>query len=346
MPCAVATYRCAKKNSGKLLTGESTPGTFFYTTLLSAPGPAPASTGILLYVMKNSKTWWWAIVAVAAALLTVIIWQRSILLNYGKKGGSKPHISVKEIRVHDIGDDRISMTAKMMVSNPLLIELNADSLTYELFIDSIKVMESEYVKRISIRSMDSAMITLPLDVDRSRLAAVFSRFERNDSDSASYTLKAKLYLEVPVAGEKVFEKNETRRGPAFRPLKVKTEDRKIEKFGFKHSEVNVTLILENPNLFEIGVKDVDYDLKIGKDLHMRGNLDKTTQISPRSTITLPLEMDVRTKNIGRLAWQVLFEKKHTPFQIRFKCKIATDNDVFKDTQLSITREGRLDDLKK
>lgn len=278
-------------------------------------------------------------------LLILFVWQRSIFLDYGKKGGSKPHVSVKEIRVHDIGDDRIAMTAKMMVSNPLLIELNADSLAYEFFIDSIKVMESRFVKRISIKSMDSAMIVLPLDVDRSRLNAVFNRFERNNSDSADYTLKTKLYLEVPVAGEKTFVKDQTRRGPAFRPLKVRTDDRRIEKFGFKHSEVNVSLIVENPNVFEIGVKDIDYGLTIGKDLHMTGNLHKTTQIPSRSTITLPLEMDVRTKNIGRLAWQVLFEKKHTPFKILLKCKIATDNDVFKDTRLTITRDGRLDELK-
>ena len=185
--------------------------------------------------MKKSRTWLWAVIALVAVLLIVFFWQRTILRQYGKKGGSKPHLSVKEIRVQDIGEDRISMTAKLMVSNPLLIELNADSLTYELSIDSTKVMQSKFVKKLSIKSMDSAMIVLPLEVDRSRLTSVFNHFERNNSDSASYTLKTKLYLKVPIAGEKTFEKNETRRAPAFRPLKVKTENRKIEKFGFKHS---------------------------------------------------------------------------------------------------------------
>ena len=294
--------------------------------------------------MRRSKNWLWAFAAVALALLILFIWQKDIFLNYGKKGGSKPHISVKEIRVHDIGDDRIAMTARVMVSNPLLIQLNADSLVYALYIDSVPVMESRFVKRVSIKSLDSTMIVLPLDVDRSRLNTVFARFERNDSDSADYVLKTKLYLDVPVAGNKTFEKNETRRGPAFRPLKVKTNHRKIEKFGLKHSEVSVSLILENPNAFEIGVKDVDYDLTVGQDLHMRGDLHKTTLIGPRSTISLPLEMDVHTKNITRLAWQVLFEKSHTPFEIQLKCKIATDNDVFKDTRLNVKRSGRLDDL--
>lgn len=294
--------------------------------------------------MSRSKTWLWPIAAVIVAMVILFVWQKDILVNYGKKGGSRPHISVKEIRVHDIGDDRIAMTARVMVSNPLLIELNADSLLYALFIDSIEVMKSKFVKRVSIKSLDSAVIVLPLDVDRSRLNAVFARFERNHSDSADYVLKTKLYLDVPVAGNKTFEKNEARRGPAFRPLKVMTDHRKIEKFGLKHSEVSVSLIVENPNAFEIGVKDVDYDLAVGQDLHMRGDLHKTTLIAARSTISLPLEMDVHTKNITRLAWQVLFEKKHTPFEIQLSCKIATDNDVFKDTRLNIKRSGRLNEL--
>jgi hypothetical protein len=53
-----------------------------------------------------------------------------------------------------------------------------------------------------------------------------------------------------------------------------------------------------------------------------GEVNKIISIPARSTISLPLEMDVQTKNIARLTRQVFFKKKHTPFHIHFGRKIA------------------------
>lgn len=301
--------------------------------------------------MSGNKTikrraWLWAAVLVFVVLLTLFIWQRSIILDYGKEGGSRPHLSVKRIHVHDIGAERISMTTQVMVSNPLLIELKADKLEYELLVDSVMVMQTEFQKQVAIKSLDSVMLTLPIEVLRDSLAQVLDRFEKNKSDSADYILRARLYLEVPIAGDKIFSVNETRRGPAFRLLKLHTKDVDIEKFGFRNSDMSTSLVVENPNAFGIAIRDVDYDLFIGKDFHMSGHVQKVIDIPARSTIDLPLEMDIQTKNIPRLTWQVLFEKKHTPFQIDLTCKIAGTNDAFKDTRLHVRRNGRLDELKK
>ena len=292
------------------------------------------------------RVWLWVMGIVIIAIAILVFWQRSIILNYGEKGGSKPHLSVKKINVHDIGEDRIHMTAQIMVSNPLLIELQAERLAYEIFVDSIKIIETDFVKPVKIKSLDSVMLMLPIEVKRRALDEVLNRFERNNSDSADYTLKAVLYFDLPVAGEKTYRVNKVQRGPAFRMLRLRTEDIDIEKFGFRNSDLSMLLIVENPNVFPIAISDVDYDLVIGKDFHMDGEVKKVISIPARSTISLPLEMDVHTKNVVRLTWQVLFEKKHTPFRIEFRGKVAGTEEPFKDTRLQVKRSGRLDELKK
>lgn len=294
----------------------------------------------------RSKGWIWPIAAVIVTLVVLFLWQRGIFLNYGKKGGSKPHLSVKRITIHDIGEDRISMTAQIMVSNPLLIELKADSFQYQLLVDSVKILETDFVKPVTIMPQDSILLALPIEVLRDRLVRVLDSFEMNNTDSADYTLKAKLFFDLPIAGEKMYAVNKTQRGPALRMLKFRTEDIDIDKFGLKNSDMSMSLIVENPNLFEIAFTDVDYDLFVGKDFHMEGDVNRVVNIPAHSTITLPLKMDVHTKNIARLAWQVLFEKKHTPFRIQFRAKMVSDNDAFRDTRLRIKRTGRLDELKK
>jgi len=293
----------------------------------------------------RSKAWLWVIIVVVITILILGLWQRSIIVNYGKKGGSKPHVSVKKIIVHDIGEDRISMTAQMMVSNPLLIDLKADTLQYQLLINSIKILETEFIKPVDIKPLDSVMISLPIEVRTKPLAKVLNQFEINGIDSADYTLRSKLYFELPIVGKKTYTVNRTQRGPAYRLIKLRIEDVDIEKFRLKHSDLSMSLVVENPNIFGISIRDVDYDLTIGKDFHMEGKVKNTTHLPARSNITLPLKLDVHTKNIPRLAWQVLFEKKHTPYNIKFRCKMVSKDDTFKDTRLIVTQDGRLDELK-
>jgi LEA14-like dessication related protein len=295
---------------------------------------------------KRRKIWLWIFVFILVIITSLVLWQRDILLNYGKRGGSKPHLSIKKIFIHDIGEKRIYLTARVMVSNPLLIALDADKLQYELLVDSVKILETEWTKPIRIKPLDSMLLEVPIVLLRDRFQAVLDRFERNDSDSANYTLKARLYLKVPVAGDKTYTMNQTRRAPAFRLLKLRTEDIDIEKFGLKNSDVSMKLIVENPNRIAINVRDIDYHLTIGNDLRMEGELPGMINIPARSTITLPLDIDVRTRNITRLAWQVLFEKKHTPFHMDFRCHVVSTDDTFKNLRIAATRDGKLDELKK
>jgi LEA14-like dessication related protein len=294
----------------------------------------------------KSKAWLWAILLVIATFVILGLWQRSLILNYGKKGGSKPHVSVKQIIVHDIGEQRISMTGQIMVSNPLLVELKADRLQYQVFIDSIKILETEFVKPVKIKALDSIMMVLPLDLLTRPLLEILNQLEKNGTDSADYTIRSKVYFELPIVGKKTYVVNETHRAPAYRLLKLRIEDVDIEKFGFKNTDLGVSLVVENPNIFPMSMRDVDYDLTIGKDFHLEGKVKNVTHLPARSNIALPLKMDVHTQNLPRLAWQVLLEKKHTPYQINFRCKMVSADDSFKDTRFIVTQDGRLDEIKK
>jgi LEA14-like dessication related protein len=181
----------------------------------------------------RSKWWIWLVSCLLIIIGAVFLWQRSIILNYGKEGGKKPHLSIKEIKVHDIGENRISLTAKVMVSNPLLIKLNADRLQYQLFIDSTKIIQTDFVRSLSIEALDSMMLTIPMEVLRKNMVAVMNRFDRNETDSTDYTLRGKLFFRLPVAGEKTYVVNKTQRGPAFRMLQLEIRGHRHRKIWFQ-----------------------------------------------------------------------------------------------------------------
>lgn len=294
----------------------------------------------------------WLIILVLLALLAAGGWWFFRSRDTGDTNGSggnslslKPHLSVASVNVTDIDPDRIKMTARMFLSNPLPIEFKSKRLDYQLLIDSVKILESSYSKPISIRSSDSAVIELPMELLIEKLGRVLKRFEANKTDSADYTLQATVYADVPIAGERQFNFDQTKRLPAVRLPKIKLEKVDMGKLGLKESNLKAIITVTNPNQFPIKYRDARYTAKVGEDLNVSGQIPGVVSVPARGSAPVTINMDIRTGNVGRLAWKALFNKKDVPLQVNFRAKLVTENDLLKNSNMAFKVNSTLDELK-
>src|ERR1700712_4006422 len=116
--------------------------------------------------MKSKKRW-----VVLSILLVIIvgaiIWWRSPSSKPAKKDLVKhiaPTIGIASMNITDIDKDKIKIKSKVSLKNPLPVTLSTKGMKYQIFIDSIKVIQDEYSKPISIRSKDSSSIEMPMEV--------------------------------------------------------------------------------------------------------------------------------------------------------------------------------------
>jgi LEA14-like dessication related protein len=290
----------------------------------------------------KSRGWLLAIAFVVIAI-NLIWWMRR------EKGSVipklKPTLSVAAVSIEDIGDKKIKMNAKVMLKNPLPLELTTNRLNYQLLINGKEVLKSAYEKRLTIRSNDSSLIEMPMEILIKPIASVLKRLDKQKADSADYTLKAVMALKMPIGKERRFTFDETKRLPAFRLPKMHSEDLDIKKLQWTKSTVNMDVIIENPNLFPFKMKDAEYGVTLGKELVMGASIKGVTDIPAKSTVKVPVQMEIKNKQMGKLRWKTLV-KDETPFAVDFVCKIVSDNQMLNNSKMAMRTNGQLSDLKK
>jgi len=257
----------------------------------------------------------------------------------------KPELIVASLNITDIDQNKLRATSKIILKNNLPIEVKTERLNYAIFIDSAKIIESTYSKPITIRSSDTTAITLPLEILFKKLTAVLKRFDEKKIDSADYSVRAAFQVDVPIAGERNFTMNFTKRLPAFKLLKTTMGAINLDKFGLKESSLEITLNVENPNAFPMKMKDGKYSLSIDNDKNvMDGVVQKIVDIPAHASAPVLMHVDMKTLKIPKLGWKMLFDKKDTRFKLNFSSKLVSDNGMLNNSKMAFNMSGTLDEL--
>jgi LEA14-like dessication related protein len=278
-----------------------------------------------------------------------------LLLGYGwwnlkKTDGEgidlKPTLKVMSINDVDIEAERIKMTSNIILSNPLPINIQTNNLDYSIFIDSVKVVESSYTKPIRIQSSDDTVIKVPIEILKEPMTRLLKHFEKHKTETADHTFKATFHIDVPVLGERDFAMEFTKRLPVFRLPKLETEDVDVSALGFDESKIDLAAQVTNPNLFPLKLKDGKYKFTVDNDITMEGNLEKIIVVPAKGSSSVSMHLDLKTIKMGKFLWKMLFDKAGTPFKINFRCKLLTDNNMLKNSNMVFNITGTLDELKK
>jgi LEA14-like dessication related protein len=258
----------------------------------------------------------------------------------------KPELSVASMNITDIDEDKISATSTIILKNNLPIEVKTHRLDYVIYVDSAKVIEDSYSKPITIRSSDTTAIRLPMEIYHRKLTSTFTRLENKNIDSADYSMRATFQVDVPIAGERNFTMNVSKRLPALRMLKVKMGNIDIGKLGLKESSIDMVVNVANPNVFPIKMKDGKYKFSLDEDENiMEGVMEKVVNIPAKGTEPISMHVDMKTMKIPKLGWKMLFDKKDTHFKLKFSSKLMSDNGMLNNSTMVTNMQGTLEELK-
>lgn len=296
---------------------------------------------------KSGKKWLIVLAIVALLAVGFWLWWRAPHSSIKREAQQlKPELNIASLNITDIDEDKISATSKIILRNNLPVDVKTNGLDYVIYIDSAKVIENSYSKPITIPSSDTTAISLPMEIMFKQMTAVLKRFENQNIDSADYTMRATFEVDVPIAGERNFTMNFSKRLPAFKLLKAKMGDIDIGKLGLKESSLDMTLNVQNPNAFPMKMKEGKYKLTIDNDENvMEGVMQELVNIPAHGTAPVAMHVDMKTMKIPKLGWKMLFDKKDTHFKLNFSSKLVSDNGMLNNSKMAFNMSGTLDELK-
>jgi LEA14-like dessication related protein len=223
--------------------------------------------------------------------------------------------------------------------------LSSKGFDYKVSINGKKIVEHSYRKPITIKSNDSSSIELPMDVVVQPLVDVLKNLDKENADSAEYTLDASLMLDLPVAGQRQFNLNETVTLPAFQLPELKPKDIDVKKLRWKTSTLGMDFTIINPNSFPLKMKDMKYNVTIDKDNVMQGTIPGVTVVPPKSQSKVEVLLKIKNKEMPQMMWKALFEKEETLFAVDVTGELISKSDILKDSRFVMRTSGTLKDIK-
>lgn len=207
-------------------------------------------------------------------------------------------------------------------------------------------MKNELKKVIELKAGSSAEIELPVVLLPERIKDALAAMKRSKTDTAAYSIDAELDVVLPVVGSRTFSIKETKRLPEFQLLEIKVKDVDVESFRLKNTGLSASVEVKNPNLFPIKFKDATYRLTFDKEFVLASSIEGVTVIAPRSVERVPLEIQVKNKEMLKLASQALFNKDgDKPFSLEFKCDVVSKDPMLSSSTMQMTTNGTLNDIR-
>jgi LEA14-like dessication related protein len=256
-----------------------------------------------------------------------------------------PEIHVSKMNITDIDPEEIHLMSETVIENHLPADLNIDSLQYTVFVDSTKLVESTYPKPLIIKKSDSASIKLPVTIKMKKFKSLMDAFDKDDRDSADYTINAKFKIKVPVAGKRDFTLHFTKRLPAIRAIEVKPKDVDIDKFGFKESDISMEVSIINKNVFPIRIRNGRFNMSVEKDFEAEGKMEPLVSIPAKGTENVSMSMAVKTAKVPKLGWKMLFRQEQTNFKMNFAGELLSSSEIINNSKMKMHASGTIDDLK-
>lgn len=296
--------------------------------------------------MRSGK--WLIVLLVIAVLVGVgIWWWKSPGSDEAKqKAADKvmPTVGVASLNITDIDAERIKMNSEITINNPLPVEINTKKLNYVVYIDSVKVIEDTYEKPINIKSSDSTTIEMPMELLVEPMTRVLTYFDKEKIDSANYSMTASFEVDVPIAGERKFKMDVSKKLPALRVPKVKITNLDLNALALKSKGMDVDVEVTNPNLFPLKISNAAFSFAIEDALEMKGVLEKIISIPAKGSQNVSMHAEVTDGNMLKSGWKLLTDKKDTQFVSKFSGTVNSDNKMLKNSKMATKITGTLDEL--
>ena len=296
---------------------------------------------------KRSKTPTLILIFLAIAILGGIGFYFYKSKKENPVSGLKPRIEFAISKITHITDDKMDMSMKLLIHNPLPVGITAKNFSYTVDLDSVRIIESDYADRLEIKANDSTVVDLPTRINIKKLAEVSKNKGDAGADSADYQFTAALNLEKPFLGKDTVHFNIDKRLPLIRLPKVEMEDFDMEKFRLTKSEVVIRVKLINPNAFSVEFQNPSYVFDLGSQEGLaKGSVKGTTKVRAKSTEIYEIPVEVDMGKTLKTAGQLVFKGKSLPFKMRFKCKVVSENEMMRNSEMDMIMEGELKDLEK
>ena len=243
----------------------------------------------------------------------------------------KPEALIRSVSIEHLSTESVTLLVDIDVSNPNAFKLNAAGFDLDLLINKSKIasiVQSD--ASLSLPAKGRNNITLPMTLTFDQVLASVRGL--GDKAEVDYGIEGMVAINLPVLGDIDIPVNYVGVLPVPKQPEVKFNNFNLDSIGLSGAKLSVDLEVTNPNVFDLNLHDLNYELAIeGKSIG-QGNI-KSIDLPKGETRNLSIPLSIGISNIGMNLYRLMTGSDPINVGVNIGAQVDTSLDGWKTTPL-------------
>lgn len=251
----------------------------------------------------------------------------------GAIGFGKPTADVSGIHVPHISLHKLDIVVDVLVKNPNPVPIPLIDINYCIDSEGRKLISGLIPDAGTIHAHGSETVKIPATLIFGDIKETYKDIK--PGSIIPYRLKVDLIIDVPVIGRITIPLEKTGKIPIPYKPDIDIEKIKFKRFSFEETAAIIHLKIENKNDFDLGLKDLDYEVWLGHVNIGGADLEKSEILPQNGISNLHLPVTFKPKDCGSALWDIM-RGKGTGYSMKGNINVDTP---FGEMKLPISKEG-------
>ena len=249
----------------------------------------------------------------------------------------KPTAKVTGTRLANITFEQVDLVFDLAVENKNPITLDLAGLDYDLKIENQSLVSGVTAKAVKLKANSTSPVQLPVTLKFDDLKKLPG--ELWNKDKLAYDLQTTFNINLPVIGNYAIPVSKQGELPVPKTPDIKIKDVKVKKLSFTNAELVAQVEVSNPNDFDLGVSNLNYQLNVNQQNWGQGKINKSTNIPKRGKGIVEIPVKLNLLNAGKSAYNALVNKEPVKYQFTGNTELDTGIELLRDYNMPFDIKG-------
>jgi len=243
----------------------------------------------------------------------------------------KPTAKIAGTQIKKLAMDQVDLDVELEIDNPNPIAIDMSGFTYEVFVNDKLFTKGEQTQKNTIAAASVSKTSFPVTLVYSELKKVFK--DVKNLNEINYKIKTQVNVDLPVVGTIPVNAADTGKLPIPKIPKISVSNIKLGKMDFKTADVMLTLDVENPNIFDIDITSLIYDINVAGITWVKSSLKKPVELKNAAHSKVDIPITINIWDVGGSVLESLTKQKPLSYNVTGNMAVNTDLPLFQDIKL-------------
>jgi len=249
----------------------------------------------------------------------------------------KPTAKVTGARLVNINFEQVDLVFDLAVENKNPVSLKLAGLDYDLKIENQSLVSGTTAQAIKIKANSTSSVKIPITLKFDDLKKLPG--ELWNKDKITYQLLSKFNINLPLIGNYAIPVEKKGEFPVPKIPDIQIRDINVKNISFTSAELVARIEINNPNNFDIGVSNFNYQLNINQKNWGQGEISNNINIPKKGKGIVEVPLKLNIFSVGKSAYDLVVNKKQVEYQLKGNATINTALELLKTYDMPLDISG-------